>query len=279
MTSKLRNVVAMVALPSPIRRGRSVRRDLRHLPYAMASWQSWCKRHGVEFVLVERVDGRLVRPDAPATYQRWFAAGDIVSQRAPGTRLALVDSDTMIRWDAPNLFDHSPAGLGAVRGKHNGWIRESISAYQNLFPNVVLEVERYFNAGMVVLGSEQLEFLATFCGFYSENDHALEAIALSHDVGTDQTPLNFVAVREHEPVKLLDDRFNMLACFGMPNEELARLERRAFDSTDEVSSDVRLRDEWFGFIDKGYIWHFTNTFATRRAVMAETWRRVERNYS
>ena len=54
----------------------------------------------------------------------------------------------------------------------------------------------------------------------------LDAAMASGNVGTDQTPLNFMVKREKEPVFFLPRPFNFVNCFPLP-AELAQVEQIA----------------------------------------------------
>src|SRR5205807_5546836 len=112
----MKNVVAMAAIPGGVRRGATVRMDLRYSVYAIATWKWWCRRRNIEFVLIDRPE--LADPDLqdiPPTFQRWISLARLIAKSGPDTRVAMVDADTMIRWDAPDLFEISGPDLSAVR--------------------------------------------------------------------------------------------------------------------------------------------------------------------
>lgn len=273
-------VVALVALKAPIQRGKQRRADLSHLVYAQATWEWWCAKNKIELLIVDRTAGDKLMPNAPATLLRWFAPAEIMSTRPRGTRVAMVDADTMIRWDTPDFFDHYDNGcLCAGRALNPIWVNETIAAFQPLFPGVVLKASQYFNAGVVLAGYSHCELFSRFGDFCVENFPRLKAIFHESNVGTDQTPLNFMVRRDRKKVCYLHLAFNFLSCFWWPDEAA----RMAFEET--ANPDWRRFDaellasaKPFSFINWGYIWHFSNTLAARERVMAETWRRVRHHY-
>ncbi len=271
-------VVAMVAIKGNLTRGAQKRSNLEYLPYARATWEWWCAQRGIEFIVVDQTEGVELLPGAPPTVQRWFAPREIIEARGPETQVAVVDADTMIRWDAPDFFDLAGEALTAVHGMSMGWAGRSIAAFQHLFPGVALAPEDHFNAGFVVLGARQLEVLSAFGRFYAQHRAELEAIFRSADVGTDQMPLNLVVRREREPVHFLGREFNLLHCFGY--DRPTRLEFEIDPSPDWTTFEQKAfaLPLAFAFIETGFIWHFSNTVAARTRVMAETWRRVKGHY-
>lgn len=269
-----RNLVALVALERAVKRGGVERRDLSCVPYAMHTWEWWCRKHDVDFTVVENSAAGACVPHAPATVLRWFAARDMIGARAVGTKVALVDADTMIRWDTPNFFALASSGINAVNALSLAWVSRSMAAFQPLFPGVALSPQRYFNAGFVVLGHPQLRVLSEFCQFYMSNEPALQSIFGAGDFGTDQTPLNFVVHAQREPISFLPKEYNFLHCYG-------RTEDGPFRPTVRLGlaeQSRALAERAFRFIELGYVWHFTNVVRSRTAVMRETWHRVERHY-
>lgn len=194
--------------------------------------------------------------------------------------MALVDADTMIRWDAPDFFELCDRSLAAARGTNPGWIQRSMAAFQPLFPDVSLPIEEYFNAGVVMISSAQLPTISAFMEFCCNNYTELDAIMHGGfgDVGTDQTPLNLFFKREGESIMFLPRVFNLLHCFGYT--EAGRIEFEFNSDPDWTTFPEKVYGEpsAFAFIEAGYIWHFTNTIAARERVMAETWRRVRAFY-
>jgi len=107
----------------------------------------------------------------------------------------------------------------------------------------------------------------------------------SANVGTEQTPLNFMVKRENEPVHFLPRPFNFVNCFPL-HEDLVKLEQNALTGTEQSPRpDPALfavkafgRPSTFDFVELAYIWHFTNVVTFRSPVMGETWRRVQSHY-
>jgi len=261
-------------------RGKQRRADLSHVAYARATWEWWCGKNGIEFTIVDRTPGDDLLPTAPATILRWFALAEIIRTRPVGTRVALVDADTMIRWDTPDFFDiYDNAWLCAAPGVNKAWIKDTIAAFQPLFPGVVMKPERYFNAGLVLAGKPQLELFSKFGSFCVERFAEIDKICRASNVGTDQTPLNFMVRREKQKVLFMSFAFNLMYCFGwrdlatrMEFEDNLKPDWRSFRSKALALPNA------FDFLNQGYIWHFTNTVAARRRVMAETWKIVRHFY-
>src|SRR5262249_53999471 len=148
-------------IPGQLYRKRMRRCDLDHARFSRATLQWWCDRHGIEFLVLDRPLGGSDHSRMPPTFQRWLAPEPIIPGRGEDTVVAVVDADTMIRWDPPDFLDYA-RGFSAVRDTNPIWIAHSIQAFQPLFPDVSLPWWQYFNAGLVVVGAAQLSILRTF---------------------------------------------------------------------------------------------------------------------
>jgi hypothetical protein len=272
------NVVLLPVIPGAIQRGPAVRSDVEYARYAVATWMFWCRQHDVELVLLDRPQIEEPRDaELAPTIQRWIAVRRLLEERQPGTRIAMVDADTMVRWNAPDLFATAGVSFAAVRDWGALWIHRSIKAYQHLFPDTALPWWDYINAGMVVLGAEQLPIVRSLVDLARRRWPELRAIQESGDYGTDQTILNFLLKRANEHVTLLPPPFNCLMCFPL-DHELLKLEKSEPAGCAEFASKAFGHPENFDFIDMAYVWHFTNVVACRRVVMEETWRRIRHHY-
>jgi len=99
-----RKVVVMALIPGGIRRGPPMRSDLSYARYSRASWEWWCERHGADFVAIDKPLEDSAYAGMPPTMQRWAALDRLIEERGEDAQAALVDADTMIRWDTPDIF-------------------------------------------------------------------------------------------------------------------------------------------------------------------------------
>jgi hypothetical protein len=279
--SKPVRYVVMPAIPGPMQRGRRTRTGLGYMPYARTTWHWWCQRQGIEFILLDQPVAYDDLVGAPPVIQRWIAVERLLTSAVPGTEIAVVDADTMIRWDAPNFFELTGDGLGVVQAGDPRWITHSTAAYQEFFPGIHLPWWQYFNAGLVVVGQGHLEVLRAVITFYQRNRAALEAVQQQRrDVGVDQTVLNFLVRQTGVPVTFLPLPFNLTHCLRVPANILAEIESpQALPRLPDVLPKVMDIPGVFDFVEYGYVWHFTNAVNTRAAFMRETWRRVQDHYA
>jgi hypothetical protein len=246
----------MPLIRAEYQRGEGARTDLSYSAYGRATWQWWCKRHSIEFeVLDEPAQGY---ENDPPTVQRWAHAATLLTEGGPGTEVALVDADTMIRWDTPNLFEvcDTKTGLGVViDNSFPYWNHRSIAAHRFLFPDVELPWWDYFNAGMVVLGTKHIDLLRTFLAFYVENREALKKLQASRDVGTDQTPLNYLVKKLGVELQVLPPPFNLLRCLEAPATVFSSLSTATTLQSLASQLDI-VAPQAFAFMDFAHVWHF-----------------------
>jgi hypothetical protein len=269
-------VVAMPLIPGQVRRGKFKRSDLHYAKYSRASWKWWCDKNGIEFIVFDQPLGGAEFADKPPTIQRWLIPDLLIREHGNGTRVALVDADTMIRWDTPDFLDMSE-NFSAVRGRDTPWISQSINAFQPLFPGVTLTPREYFNAGMVVVGQGELQKIRSFLAFMSQHWPLVQKIIRAGNFGTDQTALNFVLQRENARVDFLPVAFNFLHCFPL-DPVLFSIDNSPLPDPVQFAARAFSRPGAFNFCNQGYIWHFSNVVALRSLVMGEVWRRVCGSY-
>ena len=269
--------MAVIPVPGGVRRGPVTHSSLSYARYSRATWEWWCRRHGADFVPIEAPPQSHIFAEMPPTLQRWVAVDQAIAERGEDAQVIAVDADTMIRWDAPDIFELS-RGFGAVIDvSRPDWIFFSLEHFQPLFPTVSIPWWEYFNSGLVVLGAAQRRVIRALLDYAATNWPALKASIGDGNWGTDQTLLNFIVRRENEPVSYLPHPFNLVNCFPMEGE-LLDMERTP-PSDLALFSDKAFSRSWaFNFVGLGCVWHFTNVVNLRSVVMRETWLRTRHKY-
>lgn len=226
--------------------------DISCESYCYSTWKYWSEKNKVDLILLKDPisDTSYMKP----TWQRWYIWDILEKNKMEYEKVALIDVDTMIRWDAPNLFDEiSIDEIGMCIDNDNvGWTVKSINGYNHFFGNIKLDWTEYFNCGMVIIGNKCKRYCKSVQNFWEKNSKDLIEIQNTLRKGTDQTPVNFIF---KEKIKTLNKKWN-----------LTHLHRKELI-------------ENFMFIDCGYIWHF-NGFdkSMRKSIMEKTWDRVKQNY-
>ena len=228
--------------------------------WSIKSWKYWCDKNNAHLFVFDNsnIDTDVMMP----TWQRWLCYDILDEQDWIGkyNRVLLVDADTMVRWDCPNIFDAAEGRYAGVKDDLGlGWTYHSILGYQKWFPNIKLDWERYINNGIVVLPEDGVggrNFCGSIINFYNANREALRWMEKNDYRGTDQTPVNFIAENMFgDRKKFLPKKFNM----------------NHMHKTDILYN--------FMYIDMGYIWHFNGIpTADRNNIMKSCWNKVKDNY-
>jgi lipopolysaccharide biosynthesis glycosyltransferase len=154
---------------------------------AKLTWDHYCTRIGADFYVIDKA----LHPD---TSPHWFRYW--IFDLKPGyDRYLYIDTDVLVKWNAPNIFEENkPGSIYAVHD--NGglrWIWDGIEAYKNMFPGVILDWDTYFNSGML------LQYRDT------------------HKKGHDQTIFNYFLAYAEEKVELISGKWNL---FHMNRREI-----------------------------------------------------------
>jgi hypothetical protein len=226
--------------------------DNSYEEYCFSTWKPWCHKHDIDFIVLDEpiADTRYTKP----TWQRWYIWDILENSGLDYDKVALVDNDTMIHWDSPNIFDEIDDEIGVCVDNDNiGWVNESIKGYKHMF-NTEVDWTEYFNCGMVVLPKTSKEFCKKITKFWETNHTELTYLQdTSLRKGTDQTPVNYIS--KDYKVKYLNKKWN-----------LTHLNRK------EILNNLE-------FIWCGYIFHF-NGFdkSMRTPIMKKTWEHIKHEY-
>jgi hypothetical protein len=227
--------------------------DVSCKEFCLNTWEWWAEKNNADLIVLEDpiTDVDHMKP----TWQRWYIWDMLEESGMDYERVALVDCDTMIRWDCPNIFDVAGEGFGVCVDQDNiGWVYKSIRGYKKFFPDVDLTWLDYFNCGVIVMNKSHKSFCKKVIDFWDEHQETLNNLQITLKKGTDQTPVNYLA-KQHLDVKFLSKTFN-----------LTHLNRK------------EILDRGM-FIDCGYVWHF-NGFdkGMRHEIMMQTWGEIQKNY-
>lgn len=240
----MKRVVSITMLSSYSEVGGPVHFDLGYARYSVATWKHWCRKHGVEL----EIFAEPLEPSLHPTFQQWLTPARAIEKYGRDTEVCIVDPDTMIRWDAPDLFAAVGPYWAAVE---RAAPRRAMRAYCPLFPGASLP--HYLDSGVVVVNGRHLPMLEAFIDFSRARWPELLAIQRAGLFGTDQVPLSFFLAEWGTPIQFLSEAWNRPA-------------------------PVAIRKGNPDFFERSYVSHFCGT-SNREALMAETWDRVRSRYS
>lgn len=223
--------------------------------YSIKTWDYWCKKNGIDFqVLTENV----------GNYNRPIWNKELIYRYGQGyDKIGIVDSDTMIRWDAPNIFDFMEEDkfYGVNDLCDLNWLLDSIKQRQKFFPDVEMDIFKYINAGVLFFSSKYLDFFHKFLTFVEHNMDEIETIKGG---GKEQTLLNFFLQYEGVDIELLTPAWNLLSIHR----------RNMFQHNWQLNQNKTPH-----FINYSYIYHFTGfPIEYRIKMMQNTWNFIKQMY-
>ena len=248
-----KNLIYMVAVDHHT----SNTKNSEYSNYSINTWKWWCNKNDVDFMLITEHDKRFGRPV-------WNK--ELVYEKAVGyDKIGIVDSDTMIKWDTPNIFNkfEKDEFCGVVDNINFRWLYDSINVYNKFFPDISMDLNSYFNAGVLFFGNKYLSIFENVLNFYLDNQEELDNWKLGG--GKEQTILNYHLVKHKVKKKELTPNWNLL---GMHVKQF-------------FSHNWQLNEDKTPFFIKyGNIWHFTGfSISDRISLMNQTWDMIKNNYT
>lgn len=227
--------------------------------YAIKSWQHWCDKHGIDFIVNREHDQRFGRPI-------WNK--ELIYEIGKGyDKIGIVDSDTMIHPQSPNIFElFSEDEFCGVNDLCDlGWLMSSIDLYQKFFPNVEMDIFKYINAGVLFFGKKHLPLFEQLLNLYFENKSELDA--WNKGGGREQTLLNFILQEAEVPITLLSPAWNLLS---IHKKNMFRNNWQLHPQFQHVQFNEP--DSFPHFMKYGHVWHFTGfPVEAREYTMSVVW--------
>lgn len=248
----MRNLIYIVALDH----ASSMHKNSDYSGYSVRTWEYWCNRNNVDLIVNKEHDERFGRPiwNKELVYEYGKKYG----------KIGVVDSDTMVKWDAPNIFEmfNNDEFCGVVDNANLKWIYDSVNVYKKFFPDINIDISEYYNAGILFFGNKYLAIFEDTLKFYLNNQIELDNWNLGG--GKEQTILNYHLIKHSVNKKDLTLDWNMI---GMHKRGL-------FGYNWQLNEDKTPF-----FIKYGKIWHFTGfSVSDRIRIMKQTWELIKDNY-
>ena len=178
-------------------------------------------------------------------------------------KIAIVDSDTMIHWSAPNILEHIESGVYGVQDNANlRWLDESVGNYGGeFFSDFKINLDKYINAGVIYLDKESLSIYEKLRDFYFENREKLDS--WNKGGGREQPLFNFLLQKNNYDINLLSPEWNM---FSMHKKEMFSY------NWQDTDGGIAGKDTTPHFIKYSWVWHFTGfPIEQRTSIMKQTW--------
>lgn len=201
--------------------------------YSIDSWEKYCTKYGIDL---------LVKTESDPNFDHMIWNKELIYRYGRKyEKIGIVDSDTIVSPDAPNIFDlFTEDDFCGVNDLCDfNWLLSSIEGRQHFFPNTYLNINTYLNAGVLFFGNKYLSIFEELYWFYLENSMEIDSIKTG---GKEQTLLNFIIQKNQVPVRLLDPSWNLLSIHR----------KNMFQYNWQLNLD-----QVPYFVKYAYIWHFT----------------------
>lgn len=236
------------------------------MEYSRKSWEYWCKKNNCTFVAFEEPYSDITKHRA--NWQKAIHCWDVLDEREiDPDRVFLIDASSIVKWDAPNIFDSIPDNrlVGWNDLDNLKWVYQSISGYRDFF-GFDLNNSKYINSGVIIFNKTHRPVFESFRDFYYDNSDKL--IELQDKIvkkGTEQTPFNYWLQKHNVEVNL-----------EMPvTWKLTHLHRKNMLGHNWQTND----DPTPFFIKYGYNWLFTGFEKMQRnQMMKQVWDHIGHNY-
>lgn len=222
--------------------------------YSLHTWEYYCKKHNIDLIVCTESDPWL-------TFPIWNKE-KIWQVGKEYDKIGIVDSDTMIKWDAPDIFDQITSGVYGVNDLCDlNWLLMSINDRQKFYPDIELNIMNYLNAGVLFFTNDVLKSFKDLFMYYINNQQEIDQLKSG---GKEQTLLNFQLNEDHVKINLLDPSWNLLSIH----------KKNMFTGNWQLKNDPTPH-----FIKYAYVWHFTGfPIEDRVRVMSDVWNYVKENY-
>jgi lipopolysaccharide biosynthesis glycosyltransferase len=245
------NLIYILTIDHP----SSVHKCSDYSQFCVNTWKYWCDKHGVDLITETKSDSRFGNP-------KWNKLC-ITDVGKDYDKIGIIDSDTMVKWNAPNIFElYDEEFCGVSDNSNLRWLNDSLNVYGKFFPNVAIDYYEYINSGVMFFNKEHLSFFETILEFYTSNKKELDG--WNKGGGCDQTIINYLLVKEGINKRLLSPDWNLL---HINRKEMFRHNWQLNED------DTPL------FMKYSNVWHFTGFPVTDRInIMKQVWTKYRGYY-
>lgn len=225
------------------------------LPYGIKSWEYYCKKYDIQLIISNELPPNNNEIYKNVNFQQYLTP---TLEEEEYDRLLIVDCDTMIRWDAPNIFNkfhkHTFTVVKDISGENSG--RYHLNQWLSFNPNIKTPPQNYFNSGFILTTKDNYLKLKKHIKPYYDYYIDVKRNDIHRIDTSDQTPTNILAYELFEKeIQFLPDIWNNMVMFKY----------------DDAS-----------FINDSYIWHFTGPkmggWGNKKNIMKSIWDAIHSYY-
>ncbi len=181
----------------------------RSIPYDLSikSWKNWALKNDCEVFVLDKWIYEEMNPN----WHKLLVFDLLENNEIDYDQILIVDSDTIIHPNAPNIFDITDNKFCAVNNEGSmDWVMRSIENYSKyVFEGYMFDWWEYFNSGLMVVNKKHKDLFGRIRNFYLNNTELLKKVQDHFGVGTDQPIINFFVQKNNVDLKLLPYEWNM----------------------------------------------------------------------
>lgn len=224
-------------------------------PEGIESWKYYCNKWDIQLIIANEEKNYEFEPWGNGCFEPWY---DERLVELDYDKVILIDSDTMVRWDAPNIFevgnDYDMCVVADAGGPNTG--QYHLNQWSELNPNIKTPADKYFNTGFVFLSKEKYLQIREQMPKYHEFWSSFYKVGPTGPNACEQTPVNIISY----------DLF--------PSE----IHHLGYEWNNMVMSKY---DDG-SFINDSYIWHFTGSrmggHTNKKFIMNQIWDHIKNQY-
>lgn len=181
--------------------------------YCEKSWREWANKHGFEVLVMH--DPIHDNDEMSIGWQRYYIHDILESNGIDYDQILMVDADTIVHPDCPNVFELSEHKFcGVFNDGSYDWLYRSIENYSKyIFKDIKFDWTKYINTGFMIVNKSHRKIFKTVVDLFWENNESFMKLQNHFLVGSDQTPVNFMIQMQNVDMKLLPYQFNMVDMF------------------------------------------------------------------
>ena len=250
-----KNCIMMVAIEDEL----SKHSHKTYFEHTIDAWQYYCDKNNIDFFVV-----RSKMPNVKYSVWHKEFVFDYVGDSYE--KIGIVDFDTMIKWDAPNIFDlYTDEFVGVLDQTSISWMDNSQTAYRIAFPqfkDAHVGLSEHVNGGVLFFTKDHKPFFEKLKKFYLDNKSVLDNWNIPN-TGKEQTLLNFHLKQEGIKCKYLPYSWTTV---GMVKKGL-------------LWYNDKLNDTVPFFFKYTYLWHFTGfPIEQRNQLINQIWADIKTKY-
>lgn len=232
-------------------------------PEGIESWKWYCNKWGIDLIIANEKKEYEFESWGNGCFEPWY---DNRLVELDYDKVILIDSDTMIRFDAPNIFevakDYEMCMVRDAGGPNVG--KYHLDQWVELNPNIKTPPVNYCNTGFVFLSKEKYLSIRKEMPKYHEYWSSFYKVGPTGPNACEQTPVNIIMYDLYcNNEGYLEDGIGFLGW--------------------EWNNMVMSKYDDGSFVNDSYIWHFTGSkmggHTNKKNIIKQIWEHVKQHYN